>query len=650
MALRHVVLLWLVPLCFPLTQGGSPSQPACHIESNAESLPIALILDVDNTLYSEVDARSRGLGVEEQIIRQGYRFFESLGRTAEEAEEMHQRYGTSAEGLRQEMLDQKAPTDEIRAVQERFYREIYTGIDMSSLRRSSSSNGHDDTSTGYSHESATGNLRRQLQRMPYPIYLASNSPSWHIHRVLDALGLTEIPWAGILTPDTVGEDYPTKTNPRSFFDPIRSQHPRHRLVLLDDSQRNIENAVQNGIEGVRITADFRLDQALGFVLEHTDASYTFSDRVYLSAKNTVDAQAIHTPTWDKLVEHLNVDKDDGMLRVADVGAGLLSMLEMIMLGKHDKQPLRVAGALRYHAFESNLGLFADCCETLERLGFQPDSAAALEAPENGQSYTFRHQDMDAIVRLEMQDFTKEIGKREGKPPHLIVGCCFADLMDPRKLVHSLHNFVGSFEDSGNAKAKTLLYFPITFAGTTQFVPAKPFEKASNSQRWIPSDTTAFRLYSKALESTFGHNLDPAKLVEEVTSHGGQLLGRGSSNWKIEPKSYFWETMMYFFGKVGAPQLLATGFDSTGWIKRARNLEPRIVVSNVDLLFELSSNSNDPGGHSASSDSERDFLKIEEIQFKAPQSVGTETRIVETKGDSHLGPNQVEGAYHISMTK
>ena len=82
---------------------------------------------------------------------------------------------------------------------------------------------------------------------------------------------------------------------------------------------------------------------------------------------------------------------------------------------------------------------------------------------------------------------------------------------------------------------TLIYFPITFCGITQFLPPKPFQQQQQQQtqlskqcddengndkkdhymrtkrnktiRPIPSDTAAFNCYSKALSDVFGHNLD-----------------------------------------------------------------------------------------------------------------------------------------------
>ena len=210
--------------------------------------------------------------------------------------------------------------------------------------------------------------------------------------------------------------------------------------------------------------------------------------------------------------------------------------------------------------------------------------------------------------------------------------------------------------------KTLFYFPITFAGVTQFLPAQPYQQSSETERadantkWIPSDTVAFRMYSESLEKVHGHNLSPPRLIEAFHNYGGRLLHQGPSNWIIDPTrhQYLWQTMLYFFGVVAGPPLLRGRWDSSGWFQRIRTERPTIMASNTDLLFELGvspSNDNKQDGTmqtetslgNDSDDSCNDrLLEIEEIQFTAPRTVGTQRSVVQTKDNQHLGPNQVEG--------
>jgi NADPH:quinone reductase-like Zn-dependent oxidoreductase len=235
------------------------------------------------------------------------------------------------------------------------------------------------------------------------------------------------------------------------------------------------------------------------------------------------------------------------------------------------------------------------------------------------------------------------------PPHLIVGCCFADLLHPVDLTSSLircffiplpvvpsHSYTTQTNrterstlsilnddcasKSSNALRHThsLLYFPITFTGITTVYPSQPFattttmvetasrdsnenstvhdtDTAANSGQqmppavqYIPSDTLAFNYYAAALSDVHHHHLNVDDLVSTVQDYGGTCLQKGTSDWIIDPNlhPYLWETMLYFFGTTAAPQLQADGWYARGWIHRLRHYRPSIRASNLDLLFRI----------------------------------------------------------------
>lgn len=248
-------------------------------------------------------------------------------------------------------------------------------------------------------------------------------------------------------------------------------------------------------------------------------------------------------------------------------------------------------------------------------------------------------------------------------PHLIVGCCFADLMDPYELVPSLiHRFLSTNINKSSTNniqpQDCLCYFPITFAGVTQFVPPQPFEitttTSSSNINSIPSDTIAFQLYSHVLQQQMGHSLDPQRLRQAVHDFGGSELSFGPSDWDICPNRhlYLWQTMLYFFERVAGPELLKYGWDAFGWLHRSRcrprtkrrkgeaeteNIKlakyPRIVVSNVDLLFRLprlggmtpSSTLTFLKGEMATDDDNFKDTETEEIEFTGPYKVSTKRK-------------------------
>lgn len=165
---------------------------------------------------------------------------------------------------------------------------------------------------------------------------------------------------------------------------------------------------------------------------------------------------------------------------------------------------------------------------------------------------------------------------------------------------------------------------------------------------IPSDTTAFRMYSESL-ANHGHNLDPSQIVNAIIDHGGSLISKGASDWIIDPTldRHLWETMMYFFGMSGAREIANHHLDSAGWVKRCRADPRTIVVSNVDLLLNLQAVSrfHEKGGGEDSirgaNDDTVQAVSVQEIQFIAPYNVTTVTKLWDTSDPGHLLPDQVE---------
>lgn len=607
------------------------------VSTHPHRLPHApiLLIDVDNTLYSEDRC-----GIEAQIRQGIYRFCNTLGVAQEQADEWHHKYGSTVEGLRRHC------TNDADVLKD-FYEQVYADIDLSGLTRDDSAT---STTTGYSPQSAsTRRLANVLNCIPYPMYLTSNSPKYHVRRVLRALGLAHIPWAGIVTPDTfLPLTYPTKAGqPDLFYQTILQKHPVSSCILLDDSKLNLLRARELlGMSGIYVSplSNTTIDTAISMALGHVSDDYVFSTVQYLVSKNLVDAKSIHGPTWDKMRDHVVNNAIGGVITIADVGAGLLNMLQLLIMGDGEqKKSLLIDGTIQkvnYYAFESNLALYSSCKDRLERLGFTEvhDHVTTTD----GDQVLFIHGQLNISLYLFMCDFAT-VRKMDDHlpPPQLIVGCCFADLMEPHHLIQSLQIFLQVWKRVYHNEI--LLYFPITFAGTTQFIPPSPFGPFR-----MPSDTLAFRSYSEALSKEHGHNLEPNKLVSAVQSYGGRLIHRGPSNWSICPKqnTYLWNTMLYFFGTVSAPALMKEQWDSVGWIQRSKQAKAKIEVSNVDLLFSFPTMENDETASTKAYSRDpkaegQNNLVISEIEFTAPYKVGIATRTVDTKDNMHLGPNQVE---------
>jgi hypothetical protein len=219
----------------------------------------------------------------------------------------------------------------------------------------------------------------------------------------------------------------------------------------------------------------------------------------------------------------------------------------------------------------------------------------------------------------------------------------------------LQKFLATKESVKKRPDSCLCYFPITFRGITQFVPPQPFDIRPCKAESLPSDTVAFALYSKALEQTHGHNLDPLTLVQATKAFGGTLLSSGGADWDIDPKQhlYLWETLLYFFERVAGPELIKRGWDAAGWLRRARRPQskhnskldsrPSILISNVDLLFRLPRLGRaklpfmDVNRHEAmETELDQQAIGIEEIVFTAPYRVSSIRKL-----GADLGPHQVQ---------
>jgi threonine dehydrogenase-like Zn-dependent dehydrogenase len=618
--------LWLVMVS---SQAYEDKFPPCN---HLSTPPRIILVDVDNTLYDE-----SVVGLERQIVRSIHKYCNRLGVTEEEADTLHQEFGSTIKGLTETFTKPLCSND--------FYREVYDAIDVSSLIGNGAPNPGSTPSTGYTYERGEREtLRKILSSCNAQLYVASNSPSSHVRKVLQLLGLARVPWRGLLSPDTretTSGLLPTKDDPVTFFGPLLHEEA---VILLDDSPRVLATT-SSFFTGVRVSRDNPIVPALCRSLEWVEKNYNFDDVEYLKTKNEKDFESMSREVWQEFKAHLAHSVNQHNLNdlcFVDLGAGRLSLLRLLLFGHQDLLALDVpnVSTIQYYAYESNRRLEAECVEQLERLGFRLLSR-----------YKWRHESSEDpefvfiktaysvtwTVHLRLWKFDEHESRCQ-PPPNAVLGCCFADLLPPLTLAASLVRFVAKrsvFDD-------TYFYFPITFRGTTQFLPPQPLEMQLDNA--IPSDTTAFALYSRSLERTYGHNLDPTALSDALSNYGAQCLAIRSSDWVVGPyrDSYLWETLFYFFGTVAGPELQAKGWDARLWLERARRTKPEIHVSNVDLLFRLPRI-----GHWKPSLSPETQLKSDlfyrEIRFEAPHVTS-----VVTKPVPELQPRQVRVKSEVSL--
>jgi FMN phosphatase YigB (HAD superfamily) len=157
------------------------------------------------------------------------------------------RYGSTVQGL----VQTGRMTPELL---QQFYSEVYQDIDLSGLSSCDaySTSQHGDA-TGYRHRLAWIQMLRDL---PCHKYIASNSPAYHVHRVLAALGLADINWDSILcaTADCTNNDVKTSLTKAdaAFYSSILQQHAGCDITLLDDSLVNLSVADKYGMHTIHV--------------------------------------------------------------------------------------------------------------------------------------------------------------------------------------------------------------------------------------------------------------------------------------------------------------------------------------------------------------------------------------------------------------
>eukprot|EP00639_Heterosigma_akashiwo_P032340 CAMPEP_0194729114 /NCGR_PEP_ID=MMETSP0296-20130528/44894_1 /TAXON_ID=39354 /ORGANISM="Heterosigma akashiwo, Strain CCMP2393" /LENGTH=265 /DNA_ID=CAMNT_0039635453 /DNA_START=190 /DNA_END=983 /DNA_ORIENTATION=+ len=227
----------------------------CHVLAIAGTAPPefssstarrrVLVLDVDGTLYTEKAQ------VESQIIKGIHDYVQQrYGLTPTESDALHHKHGSTIDGL---VAEGKVTNEQELAD---FYREAYKNIDYSGIYSAEDIG----DATGYSHSLGWKGF---LKALPFPKYIASNSPTPHVQAVLRSLGLADVEWDGVLTPDTVGTGYPTKIS-RAYWAPLLDNHnlDEDEVILIDDSSTNVEVAGKLGMKAIQVGPALGLERAL----------------------------------------------------------------------------------------------------------------------------------------------------------------------------------------------------------------------------------------------------------------------------------------------------------------------------------------------------------------------------------------------------
>ena len=588
--------------------------------------------------------------------------------------ELYKKHSTTIQGL----ISNGCPRDTTIE----FFNYVYNNLDLSKLRKYTTIL---DTATGYTSDNI--DAFQALYHLKCPIVIASNSPSYHIKRVLSRLGLGTLPIACVLTPERCNGYMKTE---RQFWDPLLKLYPTHKYscCLIDDNTRNIQAFRKLGYtRTLHINRHFRLPEALVYflnilpttlfptsVMSPRDVSllnkqaFKFDSTRYLHYKNDIDRASFNIHAKKRLIYELNNDYNKHAITqnvehtytVVDIGAGIMNMfIEVLDILSRARESntrpsldspadTQTAIPLVYIAYESNTELNHAIVGKLNTLGLRVVNDTSTTTSQV--AYTFKGSKtvnnimFDITVYVLNIDFTSQEAIDFIKspplsphishttPPHidLIVGCCVADLVDPRTLVTQLLEF--------NSDGGGLVYLPITFTGTTRLHRPSRVMSEADADAVVASDERVFELYRQHLLAR-GHHIGVSKLLETITRSSslilpplsdngpssivgigsgrsgvtggtsgdedgevidiessavyGKYIAESASNWRISPRDhpYMWSCMMRFIALgVILPSIghNSEPLDLTAWflsIHEAMQADASSVSDNLELIAE-----------------------------------------------------------------
>eukprot|EP00928_Gymnodinium_smaydae_P039506 TRINITY_DN26984_c0_g2_i1.p1 TRINITY_DN26984_c0_g2~~TRINITY_DN26984_c0_g2_i1.p1 ORF type:complete len:912 (+),score=94.85 TRINITY_DN26984_c0_g2_i1:392-2737(+) len=361
------------------------------------------------------------------------------------------------------------------------YAKVYNSVDLSELKPDPL-------------------LRQQIEMLAetgdVQWWIASNSPLQFVHRVLRMLGLDPLKFH-IVSPTSASawSNKPSET----YYDRL----PRMNACLFDDSMVNCLGAEAVGLPAKHIDGSADVIGEVADWLGVVPKTWRLPKRQHLRAKEIVDLRSLSSEVLAELQTYLTREAESvsargsgDPLRVLDVGAGQLSMLQVV-IGAVKHSPMTI----EYVAADTDAALLEAAAERLQ-LEF---GAKSTSCPHTWSLELHGHQ---VKVELRHADVIHVLQEQVAIPYNLIVGCSILDLVDVREVAAALRK----------QHADTLLYFPINYVGLTNFEPASAELKLLTSH------------YNEALVAR-GH----VTCIDQLVPLMGSTLAQGNSSWNMQPQ-------------------------------------------------------------------------------------------------------------------
>ena len=224
---------------------------------------------------------------------------------------------------------------------------------------------------------------------------------------------------------------------------------------------------------------------------------------YLTTKQTVDDRALNRRVFEQFRnELLDIESTDVSAEVSilEAGVGTGTMIprmvsweafgETVTYRGVDREPESIASARQYVP------------GALRELGYEVTVDDRIRARRDGQTLH---------ISLEVGDVFELTGEFDA-----IVASAFLDLIE---LPGDLASLLALLEPDG------ILYAPITFDGTTGFVPTHPLDGPI---------VDSYHHHMRAVRSQPGTPIAGRQVLEAIPALGAQILAVGGSDWVIRP--------------------------------------------------------------------------------------------------------------------
>lgn len=299
---------------------------------------------------------------------------------------------------------------------------------------------------------------------------------------------------------------------------------------------------------------------------------------YLKAKQTVDARALNRRVEERFYAELGelASAQNGAVSIVDLGAGL---------GPTAKRLVKARGtgpftSITYHLVDQSAELLREA-RTRLRDWMREEGFNVQEA--TGQIHCSRG-DRSFLFRFHPREATQFLRTHSEEQFSSVIAQSFIDLVNIQETLRLI---------AAAARKQGILYFPLTFDGTTRFLPAG---SSSLSHKII-------QYYHESMDretenGTAGGGQAGVQLLEDIPKVGS-FLAAGSSDWLVYPRedigyeedeAYFLHHILHFVEReLMSDPRLSTDLLSE-WIADRRDcvLTERLIfqASQVDVLARV----------------------------------------------------------------